>query len=258
MELDLGLDAEESEPTVLEYARFHGLCKDYALEDLKLRFATFPSDEVINQDLEDPPNAPILPRVGSELTKERLNINAETASLLQAISSLRIIQDDIEEHLNHGSRIRGLKQEVPILETDHELDMLHFGSTATPSLAKLKIPLEPLTDEIDGGLEWPDKHNAYAQKYEGQIKAERLAMARVDLEYLRDALEDPYISDGSIAYDAQDFVYRKVRVEIILRQRLINVEYRKAARNASPIANVTTNDPVYPVFTCKSSPSFIR
>jgi hypothetical protein len=195
MELDLGLNdvQSEQEPTVLEFARFHGLCKNYATEHLLPGTLKPPPDEVLDQDLRDPLDAPTLTNRAYELTKERLTINKESAFLLKSVFSFSEPLNDDAFELDE-MRIRELKQEVPLLRSDNELDLLNFGSTTTPSFNDTKIPLEPLNEENEESLEWPEKYYAFpALKNQWAItECSRLAMKRDDLCYLQDAIKDTY------------------------------------------------------------------
>ncbi|PVI03539.1 hypothetical protein DM02DRAFT_557950 [Periconia macrospinosa] len=209
MELDLGFDAEPSEPTILEYARFHGLCRDYSLETPAFNLTAAPSDEVLEHDLCDPLNPPILKIRATELIKERLTINIQEASLLHSIASFKSAENVFEDDENCSHRICCLKQEMPVLRTDHELDVLKFGSTETPNIAELRIPLEPLDPEKDEGLEWPEKYLASARQCDGRLRAEKLQVSKSDIFYLNNAVRNSYIVENDSADDTEQDIYRR-------------------------------------------------
>ncbi|CAI6275757.1 unnamed protein product [Periconia digitata] len=204
MELDLGLDTEEHEPTVLEYARFYGLCRDYLLDKPDLGSIISPLDKVLEQDLRDPPQAPILTNSATELIKERLNINTEAASILRSVGSIKCLDDQEKEDIYRRHRVCDLKQEVPVLKTDHELDMLRFGNTATPDLTKLRIPLKPLDEENDKDLGWLDKYTTSPLECDQQVKAEKLTISKAHMSYLQGV-----IIESRRILEAESPVYKK-------------------------------------------------
>lgn len=209
MELDLGFDAEPSEPTILEYARFHGLCRNYLSETPSLHLTAAPPYEILEHGLCDPLDASDLTIRVTELIKERLNINIGEASLLRSIVSFKIADELYEDDEDRSHRISSLKQEVPVLITDHELDVLKFGSTETPNLADLRFPLEPLGPETDEGLEWPERYVACATQCDGSLKTEKLQISKADIFCLNNAIRDSYIVENTSADDTEQVLYRR-------------------------------------------------
>lgn len=191
MELDLELDLIEHEPTVLEYARFHGLCSDFTLELSQCHKGVSISHEIFHMGFQDPQGAPLITNPAEELTKERLAVTKEAAMLLlKSTQSLAAAPHDLLPITSGRKRIIDLKQEVPILRSDNELDLLEFGSVVEPNFTDLKIPLEPIDDENDEGLEWPSKCLELPARCIQRAKGEKLEVSRDTLVYLQDALRD--------------------------------------------------------------------
>ncbi|KAF2708876.1 hypothetical protein K504DRAFT_482355 [Pleomassaria siparia CBS 279.74] len=189
-------EEDDDEPTILEYARFHGLCVDYTSEQPRVDDIAIPSSETLQTDLQDPPECPTT-NPAIELTKERLTLNKEAALLLQAVHLLRPAPvdnetDKIKLPLEDWRQSAKLKQEVPLLRTDHELDMKSFGNTDTPSFTRLEIPLEVINVEKDEGLQWPAKYRDYPAQCDEKARAERLQVSKEDLRFLQGALTDSW------------------------------------------------------------------
>ncbi|KAF2451465.1 hypothetical protein P171DRAFT_401003 [Karstenula rhodostoma CBS 690.94] len=209
MELDLGLDVIEHEPTVLEYARFHGLCSDFTNELPQCYNSVSISDETFDFDLRDPKDAPALTNPAVELTKERLAVSKEAAVLLKSTYSIAAAPLDLLLVANGGRRILSLKQEVPILRTDNELDLLAFGSVMEPNFTDLKIPLEPIDEENDEGLEWPSMYFSYPTQCTKRAKSEKLGVSRETLLFLQEAIRDSHPPEDSEKIKQEALLYRK-------------------------------------------------
>lgn len=181
---------DSSEPTVLDYARFHKLCQHY-LYDNPLELAsvsTFTDD--IDASLCDPPGTePIAAPPGSFL-QEPLLLDRGAADLLKLVKAVEENVIDFDAFLDADyRRVTKLKQEVPILRSDHEQDLREFGNTAKPPLTGLSFPSEELNDEDDEGLRWPSSHIALPSHVDRSIRDEKLEIPREVLLHLQDALQ---------------------------------------------------------------------
>ncbi|KAJ4301672.1 hypothetical protein N0V90_003765 [Kalmusia sp. IMI 367209] len=203
------LDVIDSEPTVLEYARFHGLCRDYTQEHLVFDRIIPPSDEGFGSDLRDPQDAIVSTDNIDNLTKEPLAVSQEAAMLLKSVLFLQEAPPNLQTIPDGRKRILSLKQEVPILRTDNDLDMLEFSSVVEPSFAETKIPLEPVNEEDDEGLEWPSKYFKYPTQCDERAKSEKLTIPKEVLLYLQAAIKDFDLPEGSETTQEQRLNYRK-------------------------------------------------
>jgi hypothetical protein len=207
--VEMDLEPEDEEPSVLEYARAYGLCRDYTQEQPVIdQIPTYD----YQADLESPSDVP-LANPAAELTKERLTISKETASLLKEVLSMGRMPDDAPLDITEDSnskRASRLKQEVPLLSTDPELDLLEFGSTAIPILRDLNIPLEVVDLENGEGLEWPHKYFEYPKIWDDRIKAEKLVISKDDLRFLQDAIRDLWVPEDSRQVKEGCLSYKRV------------------------------------------------
>ncbi|OAL03897.1 hypothetical protein IQ06DRAFT_244147 [Phaeosphaeriaceae sp. SRC1lsM3a] len=133
----------------------------------------------------------------STLIKERLSVSKDAAMLLRSMHDLQKAPSCAETTVDKYQWMRSLKQELPLLKTDIELDLASFGKSALPALKDLKIPSEFLDEENDEGLDWPSKYQAYPGQCAKQVKAEKLAVSRDVLLYLQDALTDHFSAKDS-------------------------------------------------------------
>jgi len=202
-------DDEEEELPALEYARQHGLCKPYYNErPLTDNLPTPPSDD-FDHDPWDPSNVSVTNTIAA-LTKERLAVSKDAALLLKAVHESR--DPPLNDTLTASPRqlTRRLKQELPVLRTDNELDMLNFGCADMPDLAKLKFPSEVVIEENDEGFEWPAKYLTYPAQCDAQIKAEKIAVSRDVLVYLQEAVRDSYTPTDSEKLTEESLAYKPV------------------------------------------------
>lgn len=201
---------EEEDFHVIDYARSHGICIDYTTEQLHIGEIHVPSSNDIQHDFEDPSDTAITNAI-SKLIKEPLTLNKEAALLLKTVDSLQQAPAGDLPMEDRRRWILGLKQELPILRTDHELDLLGFGSVALPHFRDLKIPSEVTQKEDDEGLEWPPKYLTYPLQCDKRVNSEKLAVSKEALLYLQDAIRDTYTAEDFDNIMAESLQYKPVR-----------------------------------------------
>jgi hypothetical protein len=248
MELNI---LSEDEPTVLEYARFHGLSTNYALEKPTLRIIPPITDEAFDQDSVDPPDAPAVTNCATELTKERLAVSKEAALLLRSVHLLSEPLDTLQLISDRRRHILGSKHEVGLLRTDHELDVLHFGSTATPTFADLRVPLEPVDEENDEGFEWPSKYATYPAQCFERAKSEKLEVSRDILFYLQETAREHLEPPDVEKIMAEGLIHRRVSDTPTKTRWLTHVEHSPAAPDTAATSFVATNDTLHPIVSYK-------
>jgi hypothetical protein len=203
---------EEPELTVQEYARLCGLCTDYLTENPIDLFASIARPETATQDLEDLEGAKLVDVSVEELIKERLEVCAEARELLYLV--VKEEENPFPYVLPEPEiRVRStdLKLELPLLETDNELDVLHFGHRPVPDFKNMNMPMEHTDRERDEGMEWPTRYLKLPQRYERQYASEKLEFPRDGAEFLMDVVKDPWDSKDMVAVTSE-FTYIKVRL----------------------------------------------
>lgn len=175
---------------VLEYARSHGLCIDYTSELQHAFSFDAPSHNTLIEDLRGPSDD-INANVVDNLIKERLTLSKDAASLLRTILTVPPAQpSSISASDSKRDCIRRLKQELPILSTDPDLDVIGFGSVALPDLQHEKIPFEVVNEENDEGFQWPTRYFAYPSQVSETVKHEKLVVPREALVLLQQTIRD--------------------------------------------------------------------
>ncbi|KAI4671307.1 uncharacterized protein J4E88_009341 [Alternaria novae-zelandiae] len=253
MELDLGLDT--SEPSVLEWARTQGVCVNYETELLHIRHLQSPLDDEFGRHLHEPSDATIDTAV-SGLVKEKLTVNKDTALLLKAAHAL---QDELPSDLtvtNSRTWRRDLRQELPVLRSDHELDLLNFGGTVVPDFKNLQIPSEITVEENDEGLGWPARYLDYPAQCDAQVKVEKLAISREVLVYLQDTIRDAYVPEDGQRLEAESLIRKQALQEQILAA---DVLFRtNSSSSDSMLFDLTHPSQFNPDFEPTSSPILKR
>lgn len=200
--------SQERESTMLGYARFHGLSYNYLLDDPLANLKQ--PDGFLQQfggTLDDLDNS----ELNNGHLDEKLSFGKESISLLAAITvpakqSLYFDEDqDIDPH-----RFQKLKQELPMLRTDHELDMRNFAPQIVPNLVDEFLPLERVDEEADEGLKWPVKYSTLPEEFASKFQSERLQVPVDVLVYLKNTLK---LNDEDGNFELQDdqvLTYRRV------------------------------------------------
>ena len=255
MELDI---FQEDEPTVLEYARFHGLSTDYALDRPQLRINETLSDEAFIEDMIEPPDALHVTSSAYELTREPLGVSKEAVLLLKAVYQLLDPTNESRLLPDRRLHILGSKQEVPLLRSDNELDMLQFGSAATPRFDEMRIPLEPVDDDNDEGLEWPSSYSAYPAQCCARANSEKLEITRDTLHFLQNTAKDDMKSLDIEEIIGENSKYQKVSNPGRSTHSLIHIEHVSATFNPSATSIDATNDSIHPFVSSEQPPTSLR
>ncbi|KAF1846657.1 uncharacterized protein K460DRAFT_284342 [Cucurbitaria berberidis CBS 394.84] len=214
------MEVDEKEPSGIEYARTYGLCVDYTTERLRVGNVNVPSDIGFYQDLRDPPEV-FITNALEELTKERLAINKDAVLLLKGVYSFQEPPATDLLAIDGRKQILGLKHELPVLQSDYQLDLLNFGSAAMPNLRNLRIPFEATNEESDESFEWPAKYFAYIAQCEEKVKAEKITVSRGALVYLQDAIRDEYVAEDSETVKAESLIYKPTTAVLPLTPPLL-------------------------------------
>ena len=200
--------SQEEEPSIIDYARFYGLISDH-LEPHPLQGTaardTFQSLELDDDDGLSPSNLPVY-----GLPQERLTVDAGAAAVLSSIVALAEVpparDDVIDTH-----RIRNLKLELPLLRSDHEVDMFNFGPQIVPDLEHEFLPLETVNEEADEGLTWPPTCYQFPEEFANKSTSEKLHVSSNALAYLQETLNLHLDDHDGFEYD--DLAYKKVHTK---------------------------------------------
>ncbi|KAH7068828.1 hypothetical protein BKA63DRAFT_545557 [Paraphoma chrysanthemicola] len=199
-------DQDDDELTALAFARHYGLCRPYDEELLPICDLPAPYVDDFDQNL-GMPSVTAIDDAVSTLTKERLMVNKEAALLLKDVHDLQENLPVEPQPTAQWKRTRSLKQEVPLLRTDNDVDLLNFGRVVAIDFRDLKIPCEVVDEANDEGFQWPAKYLTYPAQVNAQIKAEKLVVSKDVLLYLQDILRDSQTPEDFEKLRAESFNY---------------------------------------------------
>ncbi|MCJ1399854.1 hypothetical protein MMC11_003057 [Xylographa trunciseda] len=196
----------DKEPSILEYARFHDLTVNYRESNpLSILSEALPAPLRIDES-----GLVEITKDLRTIASERLEFGKGAviylASIINASSYLPRAYNDL---LPKNHRIRDLKLEPPLLQSDHELDMQQFGARVVPDLKKEHLPLERVNDERDEGLGWPSSYAELPAKVSARSLVEKLSISKDVLLYLRDTLQWQQVGQEQPRYDSEIKQYRR-------------------------------------------------
>ncbi|OCK81517.1 hypothetical protein K432DRAFT_295295 [Lepidopterella palustris CBS 459.81] len=196
-----------NEPTILEYARFHGLCREYTLVHPSTSGIAVPSQDELDSDLQDPIGCTLAE--SDFIIKEPLTVSKDSAIYLRSIVITPEMSSGDELDSGNERNRAYLKQELPILRSDNELDLQNFGSTALPDFHTLKLPLETVNEAKGEGLEWPTKFRTLPCEKHQEAETEKLEISRNILLFLQTALKDTLTVEDYESVKADGSRYRR-------------------------------------------------
>ncbi len=201
----------------LDFARYHGLTKDY-LSERPLDAAQLPTSLLDTSE-----DAWTLEVLQGFSTRECLTIDKEAAVFLREVLTAPGMTEDVEVEAGRR-KTSDLKQERPILRSDHEWDVRHFGKIDPVDLSRINLPLETINEEKDEGLSWPTEDLDLPARFDARANSERLEIPADTLPYLQEALTNPYCPGDDEAIIAEEIKYQRVsrRVSRLSVLRLTN------------------------------------
>ena len=78
--------------------------------------------------------------------------------------------------------------EIPLLRTDHEMDMLDWGKGKVSDVVNEYFPLETLDDDLDMGMGWPLGVGEVLEECVARSGRERIEMSKEEFLYFQDVL----------------------------------------------------------------------
>ena len=205
--------SQQKEPSILDYARFHGLAQDY------LKFHPFQSlhdpDDFLQQ-LQDPSGVFCVGDLAVEIPGERMFIDAGTASLLSCIGQPTKSPSRFDEDVGlETKRQQRLRHELPLLRSDHECDIQNFRLPIIPDLENEFLPAENLDEEADEGMTWPTTYLKAPDEIWQKLNTEKPEIPHEALRYLAEILryDAADTSEGLFEVDEEvELPYKKVRI----------------------------------------------
>ena len=242
--------SHDVEPTIIDYARFHGLVRDHR-ESPPLERLTL--SENLGSSLDDPPELFHIDLAKVKLPQERWAVDAGAASLLSSIvESAQHPPPYSDEELGiDRHRVRRMKQELPLLRSDHELDVLRFASPIVPDLENEFLPLETVDVEEDEGFEWPSSYYALPDEFTKKSRSEKIEASQDDCLYLQQTLKYDFEGLEHGTFEYSDSPYKKVnlahlcnrQVPLTVDRDLFQNQYHLHCYRCRPTPNLMYHHP---------------
>ena len=204
------LMSQEAEIDILEYARFHGLARNYLGINPLANLGQ--AEDCLGPD-EDLAEVPPINKFGGIPPAEKLAFSKDALLLLGSVTKTELREESLSSHefLSDTHRVRSMKQEVPEIGTDHELDMMDFGRPFMPDLENHYMPMILVDEEADEGLTWPSKYRTLPTEFTKGSESESLAVSSGVLVFLRDTLQLSKEEKVPEFPDDEVLTYKKVR-----------------------------------------------
>lgn len=201
--------SQKDEIDMLEYARLHGLARNYLEMNPLVNLGQV--DDCLGPD-EDLAGIPPINEFSGHPRVEKLAFSKDALLLLEsATKTPQGVETLSHDFVFDTHRIRSMKQELPEIRTDHELDMMDFRRSFMPDLENNYMPLILIDEEADEGLTWPSRHKTLPTEFTKRSESESLAVPSDALVFLRDTLQ---LSKGKKVPEFPDdevLTYTKVR-----------------------------------------------
>ncbi|KIY01873.1 uncharacterized protein Z520_02011 [Fonsecaea multimorphosa CBS 102226] len=186
-----------SAPSVLEYARFHGLAVDHTSEDLLENLSPLPLRAIEDGQLLPDPNFSVF---ADNVAEPKLQLTRWEGSMLA--ESIRNHDSVVNwsNFLPERHRVRNLKVEEPLLAGDHESDVRRFRREASSHVDTEHLfetcSLISSASEQDFEDEWNDIQSGHAlREVEQELEDERCNTTKEALLHLSASLKDPLSAD---------------------------------------------------------------
>lgn len=185
---------DDTEPSLVEYARYHGIATDHTAID-PYRSISLLSADNIEESIVDPNGS--LPvdiegawSVVQEKVREKLHIDSSVARLLSEVLRPKPRSEcRSDSHLPNFRLVQELKLELPLLPTDHEMDMRRLVPKEGLEDLYQELSLITLDDEGDEGLAFPSFYDDMVTEVREQAMHEKLASTRGALRYIEYIME---------------------------------------------------------------------
>ena len=197
-------DDYDTQPSLLEYARFHGLANNHIKQDI---YSFFPSDLLPFSEHARPELQ--VPHISSKVPPEpKFRLDSKATALLA--SSIR---PPPAPHwsvaLSDHRRLKKLKLEQPILSTDHDHDMKKIHYRKQRKIQALDLVPVKVNEDNDEGLACP-KMTGLAAQWDKKLAEEKLQTTREAFKALQGTLRPVYTSEMHEAIVAEALAVTKV------------------------------------------------
>ena len=178
-----------SEPTVLDYARFHGLATDHTAEDVLHQLHHLSATAVQVPEEEENLSELNFPDIDINLQEPKLQLSRAAGMLLADCTRNPRTVIQWNALLPDPYRLRKLRLEEPLLEYDHEVDVAAFrkdvacGLHVENMVGNCSEMLFESDDHFDE--EWNDiQSGRFLKEVEEELNAERVLTTKEAILHL--------------------------------------------------------------------------
>jgi hypothetical protein len=195
----------DTEPSLIAYARFHGLAIDHLHPDIH---RLLPPDLITCIDDGTLPDFSV-PLIERLLAEPKFRLDGKAASLL-ASSIKPPPEPQFLNTLPDHHRIKKLKLEQPALKTHHLTDMKRIRRGKPPKIPAADLTLIDLDEQRDEGLAFPPEMLKLSAGWDKKATQEKLQTTREVLKALQDILRPVYSANVHEAIFKEELVFKKV------------------------------------------------
>lgn len=206
---DCGPDSD-----ALEYARLHGLCKDYMMDYPLASEVIPPVPEDLYHDMEDPSGEAELDAFQAKVQaslNQRLDVDKETAAFLCFIiaEGKRFEEGPIPVELE-ATRRKWPKLDLPVLAIDHDVEMLALRRRSEVRLSSRDIEPFQLDAEKDEGLVFSQAEIERKRLLDHELNHEKLDVGKETMEFLLELRE--ISKDDQVNYADHEYASYNVSI----------------------------------------------
>ncbi len=245
-------DIEDAQPSLIEYARFHGLADDHLNQEFGRYLPSNLLPPIEGASLSDF-KVPCF-----ELPLEtKFILDSKAASLLASCVTSQRVRSSSDTLSDHH-RAKKLRLEQPVLRTDHDNDMSRTGFRKLPK-ATLNLQCVELVKHKDEELASSPTLTGLSAEWDKRIVEEKLQTTREVLKALQDTLRPVFTPEMHDAIVAEELASTKVststpqkRLALKLNSVLVSSQYLHRYYLAKLITSPTF--PHHPRCACKYYP----
>ncbi|TVY68758.1 Nucleoporin [Lachnellula suecica] len=204
-------EEDENDLTPLEYARSHGLSRNYLAETLPFDHIKALQDgirEYVSDELLPQFDFGVEPRLD-----ERFSLSKDAARFLQDVA-----HQDSQETIDAlilpmlgSSDVKNARVELPLLKSDHESDCKRFArwDGFEIKLKDVRFPLEMVDEEENESIKFPTAYWKLGDGIMEELKKEKLGISKETLSYLQAALKNVWTREDDEALWQAEMNYKR-------------------------------------------------
>lgn len=200
---------------MLQYARTHGLTRDFMDEHPMLSRLIPPTPDTWQIDLQDLQDLPSLSNavpatLKSTIERERWPTDRNTVDFLASVVGL---SSENGETADQTRRWKSLRFDPPLLLTDPAADMERFYRRNTVTLSSRDFSRFPVDVEADESFEWPSSLRELSGRFEQTVQNVKLEIGQDVIRYLQEIVSPPYSELSTAAFCAKVRWYRSLEMD---------------------------------------------